>query len=46
MFISAGSDSHYKLGKGKNYEVGIINGRKINKKQATFFKLIEGDTGE
>lgn len=39
LYISAGSDSHYKFGSKHDKTIGIINGRKIEEKEVTFLKL-------
>lgn len=41
LYISCGSDAHYKIGDSNVSRVGIINGRKINESQVNFLKLIE-----
>ena len=39
LYISCGSDSHYKIGEVNNKNVGIILGRKVDEKEATFLEL-------
>ncbi len=41
LYISCGSDSHYKIGEVNNKNVGIILGRKVDEKEATFLKLFK-----
>lgn len=40
LFISAGSDTHYKIGSNDTKEVGIINNRKVEDSEITFLNLI------
>ncbi len=41
LYISCGSDSHYKYGENKDNTVGLILNRKIDEKQVTFLELIK-----
>ena len=41
LYISSGSDSHYKYGEKTNKTVGIVLNRKINKKETTFLELFK-----
>ena len=41
LYISGGSDSHYKFGEAPNMTVGKILNRKIDEKELTFLKLLK-----
>ena len=41
LYISCGSDAHYKIGDSNTFRVGVVNCRKIDESQANFLKLIE-----
>ena len=41
LYISCGSDSHYKFGEKVDKNLGIILNRKIDEKEATFLELLE-----
>lgn len=41
LYISCGSDSHYKFGENTDKTIGKILNRKIDEKEATFLKLIK-----
>ncbi len=40
LYISCGSDSHYKIGETTDKNVGIILNRKIDEREATFLELL------
>jgi histidinol phosphatase-like PHP family hydrolase len=41
LYISCGSDSHYKFGETNDRTIGTMLNRKIDEKHATFLKLIK-----
>ncbi len=41
IYISCGSDSHYKFGETVNNNIGLILNRKIDEKEVTFLKLLD-----
>ena len=41
LYISCGSDSHYKIGETSDKNIGIVLNRKIDEKEATFLELLK-----